>query len=288
MEDRYIKESLFDGEYSNILKSISISNSYLAKTCIESYLKDFELSGIKRQIIAIEAFASGSENIKYEDDGYVLRVIKEIFESKKSSMLESKKFLISSNDALIYGDFVRFIFALYFGNYSEELKFLSGKIYSLIPDISRSAVSSYKEENNKSEKIKFFIASSIYRNILDILFDFSEMVEDAFSKADVMYYKTFITCAVMPDYRALIGPDMIKTACCFEDIGKTEEAKKMYEAVTGDFECMLSGHYKKEEAEEDYVSLVSLWQSYDSLNRLEGSDRYIDKMQIVENIIKKL
>lgn len=285
MEEKNIRKSLFDGEYSSILKSLSFGNTYLANTSIESYLKDF--NGVRR-LNAIDIFVCGTERFEYEDNGSVLLSIKELLFDNKSDLIDNREFLFTSNDALIYGDFVRFMFALYFGNYDREVKKIVDKVYSVVAVFTEGVIESYKKENEKVKKISFLIAASIYRNILESLFDFSNILGDLNSKADIMYYKTFITCNIMADYRALIGPDMIKTAVCYEEVSRIDEAKKMYEAIIGDFECILVGDYKEEEREEDYISLVSLWQAYGALNRIENINKYSNKMELAEKIIKKI
>ena len=118
------------------------------------------------------------------------------------------------------------------------------------------------------------------------------MAGDARSRAEVMHYKSYITANVMQDYRALIGPDMIKTAICFEEIEDNERAINIYKSITSDFECVLSsivyGNYKEEDRDEDYISLVSLWQAYDGIQRIENTNAYEEKMDIIEKSIHKI
>jgi len=290
MESKEIKElrdALFNGEYSNILKPLSSGNTFLVKSTINSYISDF--NG-KRKLSAIELFTSGNSNLHYEDDGSVLRVVKDLIENKRIERLSDIKFDSTANGALLYGDFVRFIFALYFGNYSEELNILASKIYEEISKIARLLVGGFNSVN----RISAAVASSIYRSVLDVLSDFSELAGDPSSRAEVMYYKSYITCNVMGDYRALVGPDMIKTALCFEEIEDFDKAKRIYEAVVSDFECVLSGitfrfeNYDPKDKAEDYVSLVSLWQACAGINKMEGANVYREKMLAVEEAIEKI
>ena len=256
-----LKKELFEGEYSDILKAISASNTFLAKSTIESYLREFSAYNNKRELNAIEIFVSEYSKLHYYDDGSVIKVIDELLKYKTINSIENISFDTNINNALLYGDFVRFIFALYFGKYQDELNIIIKHIYESISVISHNLVSNFEKD-----KINIIKSSSVYRN--------------------------YITANVMQDYRALIGPDMIKTAICFEEIEDNERAINIYKSITSDFECVLSsivyGNYKEEDRDEDYISLVSLWQAYDGIQRIEGTNAYEEKMDIIEKSIHKI
>ena len=282
-----LKKELFEGEYSDILKAISSSNTFLAKSTIESYLREFSADNNRRKLNAIELFVAEYSKLHYYDDGSVIKVIDELFKYKTINSIKNITFDTNINNALLYGDFVRFIFALYFGKYQEELNIIIKYIYESISVISHNLVSNFEKD-----KINIIKSSSVYRNIFDVLALFSEMAGDARSRAEVMHYKSYITANVMQDYRALIGPDMIKTAICFEEIEDNERAINIYKSITSDFECVLSsivyGNYKEEDRDEDYISLVSLWQAYDGIQRIENTNAYEEKMDIIEKSIHKI
>ena len=289
-EIKHLVNELFNGEYSDILKPLSVGNTFLAKSTLDSYIREF--SG-KRKLNAIELFTSENSKLHYEDDGSVIKVIKNLIDNKDISGIDNIDFNLTANNALLYGDFVRFIYAFYFGGYKEELNILVKNIYELISKISHNIVSGFKN-SAAINRVSIVITSSIYRAILDVLSDFSEIAGDARSRAEVMYYKSYITCNVMSNYRGLVGPDMIKTALCFEEIEEFEKAEKMYDAVITDFECVLSGityhfdNYNIDDKAENYVALVSLWQACDGINRIEEINKYEAKMEAIEEAIKKL
>lgn len=289
-ELKHLKDELFNGEYADILKPLSVGNTFLAKSTLNLYVREFSK---KRKLSAIELFTSENSKLHYEDDGSVIKVIKDLIDNKNINKIDDINFDLTANNALLYGDFVRFIYALYFGAYNEEVNILVKKIYELISSISHNIV--YNFQNTSSvNKVSLVITSSIYRAILDTLANFSEIAGDARSRAEVMYYKTYITCNVMANYRGLVGPDMIKTALCFEEIEDFEKAEKMYEAIITDFECVLSGitynfeNYDTSDKAEDYVALISLWQACDGINRIENINKYDAKMEAIEEAIKKL
>ena len=289
-EIKHLRDELFNGEYADILKPLSTGNTFLAKSTLNSYIREFTE---KRKLNAIELFTSENSKLHYEDDGSVIMVIKELIDNRTINEIDNINFDLTANNALLYGDFVRFIYALYFGGYRDELNILVKKIYELISAISHNIVSNFKNAV-AINRVSLVITSSIYRAIFDVLADFSEIAGDARSRAEVMYYKSYITCNVMSNYRGLVGPDMIKTALCFEEIEDFEKAEKMYEAIIGDFECVLSGityhfdNYDASDKAEDYVALVSLWQACDGINRIEDINKYEAKMEAIEEAIKKL
>lgn len=289
-EIKHLRDELFNGEYADILKPLSSGNTFLAKSALNSYIREFTE---KRKLNAIELFTSENSKLHYEDDGSVIRVIKELIDNKTINSIDNIDFDLTANNALLYGDFVRFIYAMYFGGYKDELNILVKKIYESISVISHNIVSGFKNTVSVN-RVSIVITSSIYRAIFDALADFSEIAGDARSRAEVMYYKSYITCNVMSNYRGLVGPDMIKTALCFEEIEDFEKAEKMYEAIIGDFECVLSGityhfdNYDASDKAEDYVALVSLWQACDGINRIEDINKYEAKMEAIEEAIKKL
>lgn len=289
-EIKHLRDELFNGEYSNILKPLSAGNTFLVRSTLESYIREFTS---KKKLHAIELFTSENSKLNYEDDGSVLRVIKELIDNKNISGIESINFDLTANNALLYGDFVRFIYAFYFGGYKEELNLLVKSVYEAISKISHNLVSNFLD-TSYINRVSIVITASIYRSILDVLSDFSEIAGDARSRAEVMYYKSYITCNVMANYRGLVGPDMIKTGLCFEEIEDFEKAENIYEAIISDFECVLSGitykfdTYDPKDKAEDYVSLVSLWQACDGINRIENINKYDAKMEAIEEAIKKL
>ena len=289
-EIKHLRDELFNGEYADILKPLSSGNTFLAKSALNSYIREFTE---KRKLNAIELFTSENSKLHYEDDGSVIRVIKELIDNKTINSIDNIDFDLTANNALLYGDFVRFIYAMYFGGYKDELNILVKKIYESISVISHNIVSGFKNTVSVN-RVSIVITSSIYRAIFDALADFSEIAGDARSRAEVMYYKSYITCNVMSNYRGLVGHDMIKTALCFEEIEDFEKAEKMYEAIIGDFECVLSGityhfdNYDASDKAEDYVALVSLWQACDGINRIEDINKYEAKMEAIEEAIKKL
>ncbi|HJH55750.1 MAG TPA: hypothetical protein K8V77_06680, partial [Brachyspira hyodysenteriae] len=139
-----------------------------------------------------------------------------------------------------------------------------------------------------------YITSSIYRYIFDVFSDFYDIYGDLQNRADVMYHKSYITCNVMSDYKALVGPDLIKTALCFEDIKDFEKSEKIYESIIIDFEYVLSeimcnfDNYNVKNKAEDYVALISLWQACNGINRLENINKYDSKIESIEEAINKL
>ena len=50
----------------------------------------------------------------------------------------------------------------------------------------------------------------------------------------------------------------------------------------------MYGNYKEEDRDEDYISLVSLWQAYDGIQRIENTNAYEEKMDIIEKSIHKI
>lgn len=285
-----LKEKLFDGEYADILKPLSSGNIFLAKSVLDSYIKDFSS---KRKLHAIGLFTSNNYNFYYEDDGSVLRVIKELFDNKNISGIDNINFDLTVNNALLYGDFVRFIYALYFGGFKEELNILLNKMHEFILVITSSIVLNFKNAN-LADKLSIYITSSIYRYIFDVFSDFYGIYGDLKNRADVMYYKSYITCNVMSDYKGLVGPDLIKTALCFEEIQDFEKAEKIYESVIIDFEHVLSDimcdfdNYNVKNKAEDYVALISIWQACNGINRLENINKYDSKIESIEEAINKL
>ena len=285
-----LKENLFNGEYSDILKPLSSANIFLAKSVLDSYIKDFSS---KRKLQSIGLFTSNNYDFYYEDDGSVLRVIKELINNKNISGIENINFDLTVNNALLYGDFVRFIYALYFGGLREELNILLNKMHEFILIITSNIVLNFKNAN-LADKLSIYITSSIYRYIFDVFSDFYGIYGDLKNRADVMYYKSYITCNVMSDYKGLVGPDLIKTALCFEDIQDFEKSEKIYESVIMDFEHVLSDimcnfdNYNIKNKAEDYVALISLWQACNGINRLENINKYDSKIESIEEAINKL
>ncbi|MEI0551297.1 hypothetical protein R4K89_13440 [Brachyspira intermedia] len=139
-----LKENLFNGEYSDILKPLSSANIFLAKSVLDSYIKDFSS---KCKLQAIGLFTSNNYDFYYEDDGSVLRVIKELINNKNISGIENINFDLTVNNALLYGDFVRFIYALYFGGLREELNILLNKMHEFILIITSNIVLNFKNAN---------------------------------------------------------------------------------------------------------------------------------------------
>lgn len=285
-----LKEKLFNGEYSDILNPLSSGNIVLAKSALDSYIKDFS---DKRKLQAIGLFTSNNYDFYYEDDGSVLRVIEELINNKNISGIDNINFDLTVNNALLYGDFVRFIYALYFGGLKKELDILLKKIHEFILVITSNIVFNFKNAS-LADKLSIYITSSIYRYIFDVLSDFYAVYGNLKNRADVMYYKSYITCNIMSDYKGLVGPDLIKTALCFEEIQDFEKAEKIYESIIIDFEHILSDimcnfeNYNAKNKAEDYVALISLWQACNGINRLENINKYDSKIESIEEAINKL
>ncbi|WPC24710.1 hypothetical protein N4239_02660 [Brachyspira hyodysenteriae] len=290
MNEKELKEKLFCGEYFDIFNALSSGNISLAKSLLNSHIEDFS---DKRKLEAIGLFTSNNYNLYYEDDGSVLRVIKELINNKDISSINNINFDLTVNNALLYGDFIRFIYALYFGGLKEELDILLKSIHDFILVITSSIVLNFKNAN-LADKLSIYVTSSIYRYIFDVFSDFYGIYGDLKNRADVMYYKSYITCNIMSDYKALVGPDLIKTALCFEDIKDFEKAEKIYESVIIDFEHILSeimcnfDNYNAKNKAEDYVALISLWQACNAINRLENINKYDSKIESIEEAINKL
>ncbi|ACN83185.1 hypothetical protein [Brachyspira hyodysenteriae] len=285
-----LKENLFNGEYADILKPLSSGNVFLAKSVLTSYIKDFSS---KRKLQAIALFTSNNYNFYYEDDGSVLRVIEGLINNKNISAMDNISFDLTVNNALLYGDFLRFVYALYFGGLKEELTILLNRMHEFILIITSNIVLNFKIAN-LADKLSIYITSSIYRYIFDVFSDFYDIYGDLQNRADVMYHKSYITCNVMSDYKALVGPDLIKTALCFEDIKDFEKSEKIYESIIIDFEYVLSeimcnfDNYNVKNKAEDYVALISLWQACNGINRLENINKYDSKIESIEEAINKL
>ncbi|KLI13649.1 hypothetical protein OFR22_12475 [Brachyspira hyodysenteriae] len=285
-----LKENLFNGEYADILKPLSSGNVFLAKSVLNSYIKDFSS---KRKLQAIALFTSNNYNFYYEDDGSVLRVIEGLINNKNISAMDNISFDLTVNNALLYGDFLRFVYALYFGGLKEELTILLNRMHEFILIITSNIVLNFKIAN-LADKLSIYITSSIYRYIFDVFSDFYDIYGDLQNRADVMYHKSYITCNVMSDYKALVGPDLIKTALCFEDIKDFEKSEKIYESIIIDFEYVLSeimcnfDNYNVKNKAEDYVALISLWQACNGINRLENINKYDSKIESIEEAINKL
>ncbi|AUJ48928.1 hypothetical protein [Brachyspira hyodysenteriae] len=285
-----LKENLFNGEYADILKPLSSGNVFLAKSVLTSYIKDFSS---KRKLQAIALFTSNNYNFYYEDDGSVLRVIEGLINNKNISAMDNISFDLTVNNALLYGDFLRFVYALYFGGLKEELTILLNRMHEFILIITSNIVLNFKIAN-LADKLSIYITSSIYRYIFDVFSDFYDIYGDLQNRADVMYHKSYITCNVMSDYKALVGPDLIKTALCFEDIKDFEKSEKIYESIIIDFEYVLSeimcnfDNYDVKNKAEDYVALISLWQACNGINRLENINKYDSKIESIEEAINKL
>lgn len=285
-----LKENLFNGEYADILKPLSSGNVFLAKSVLNSYIKDFSS---KRKLQAIALFTSNNYNFYYEDDGSVLRVIEGLINNKNISAMDNISFDLTVNNALLYGDFLRFVYALFFGGLKEELTILLNRMHEFILIITSNIVLNFKIAN-LADKLSIYITSSIYRYIFDVFSDFYDIYGDLQNRADVMYHKSYITCNVMSDYKALVGPDLIKTALCFEDIKDFEKSEKIYESIIIDFEYVLSeimcnfDNYNVKNKAEDYVALISLWQACNGINRLENINKYDSKIESIEEAINKL
>lgn len=285
-----LKDDLFNGEYSDILLLLSSGNIFLAKSVLKSYIENFTY---KRKLKAIGLFTSNNYNFYYEDDGSVLEVIEQLILNKNIDSIDNIKFDLTVNNALIFGDFIRFIYAMHFGGCNEEVSILLVKIYDIVFRVSVNIVSIFKK-SDLTDRVSIFITSSIYRLVLDVLSEFLYVYGDLKNRAEIMYYKSYITCNVMSNYKALVGPDLIKTALCFEDIQCFEKSEKIYESVIMDFECVLSNiinnfdNYNTKNKAEDYVALISLFQACNSINRLENINKYDAKIESIEEAINKL
>ena len=97
-EIKHLRDELFNGEYSNILKPLSAGNTFLVRSTLESYIREFTS---KKKLHAIELFTSENSKLNYEDDGSVLRVIKELIDNKNIAGIESINFDLSANNALL-------------------------------------------------------------------------------------------------------------------------------------------------------------------------------------------
>lgn len=194
---------------------------------------------------------------------------------------------------MIYGDFIRFVYALHFGGLKEETDILLKKLHEFVFIISSNIVLCFKNANT-ADRLSIFITSSIYRYILDVFSSFYGIYGNLKNRADIMYYKSYITCNIMTDYKALIGPDLIKTALCFEDIKDFDKAEKIYESVIMDFEYLLSkiiedfDNYDTKNKAEDYVALISMLQACSAVDRLENINKYEAKIKLIEEAVNRL
>ena len=98
-EIKHLVNELFNGEYSDILKPLSVGNTFLAKSTLDSYIREF--SG-KRKLNAIELFTSENSKLHYEDDGSVIKVIKNLIDNKDISGIDNIEFIIAPNKQSIY------------------------------------------------------------------------------------------------------------------------------------------------------------------------------------------
>ena len=227
-----------------------------------------------------------------EKDSTLDKIVLELFTEGKSNILSDIDFItLKEENSLLFKDLVRLIFALDVNGNHDDLRLQVGdKLFDVIPDIVKNIKEQSKGYPRNPMNALVWSEGAGFRSSLNALIYYYKLKDNTDTLHFLIMNRTQITLSIMGHYRHLVGPDMIESAKIKEKLGDTDAALSFYKAVEADFKGELRWFMDTPEAgpnEEDVVSLESLKQALESIDRLSGANQYTELCTQIDEVLSR-
>jgi hypothetical protein len=217
-----------------------------------------------------------------------LDIISSIPVDKKLSQL---KLYINKQGETLFAELVRLLFALHEnGQFATQVITVADKTLPVLRDLAEQVKLEAGDYPNNTIAGYVWISGAAIRSWCNALALLFQRIDDLRGRADALQYKFMISWSIMNHYPYTVCPDMIAAGRALEEAGEPNHAKKYYETLIARFQWIadeVKENPEEEVWEEQIISLQSLNQAYESLDRLNNTTHFTEQLQFVQRIIER-